>query len=154
MGRKNRNARSNSYSSFAELRNATTTFDLSRTNFIVKAKRKMKPSLLDEIGVSFSTGKKKGMTYMCLSFREDVGNTIINSFGEYWACGHVKEGVSERIYLVPNEKGFKIYSTNNGTRKYVKFPLADNSDDFMKFEGYHTLRFDDYNKAYYVLPTE
>lgn len=157
MGRKNANARSRTqgrYNSFADLRNATIRFDLSKGNFKKKGYKTHSACERDEISISLIK-KGKPSSLLCISFsiRKDKAEAMIKEGGKNWTCGVVAEGNIERLYLIPDEFGYSLFSNDHGHRYYMKVP-TDSASEFEKFTGKHKVLYDDYNKAWYVSERE
>lgn len=152
MGRKNRNARSKSYASFADFRNTTVRFDLSKGQFAVKGyKNKHKANDNIEVSVTITdNGRGEGKNFVQFSVREDIAETMIKGYGKSWTCGVVKEGMLERLYLIPDTLGYALYTNEHSKRFYVRIPFVGERAAMERYNGTHDMRFDDFNKAYYV----
>lgn len=151
MGRKNRNARRTSYTSFNDLKESTLRFDLSKGSFITKKSGySLRANDSDDVSVSVINkgGTRQGV---CVQFsvKEEIADTMIKGSGRNWACGIVKEGVWERIYLIPDEYGYALYTNDHGKRWYMKAPIEDRTD-WDRFTGRHEMKYDNANKAYYI----
>lgn len=150
MGRKNRNARSRSYTSFNDLKATTVRFDLSKGDFKTRGRGHKHATNTDEIGFSIITNGSLREKNACFSVRSDLSDKMRNSYGEYWTCGIVTEGVFERLYLIPAKDGFKLVKNPKGTRNYLKVPITGDVTCFERYDGYHELQFDEYNDAYFI----
>ena len=149
MGRKNRNARSRSYSSFADLKTSTMKFDLSKGNFSTKRRHfNTKAGEDTEIRLSLVKGGNNQDICVSLSIRQDIKDKL-GEEGNYWTCGIVKEGMFERLYIIPDEYGYALYTNKHGARWYVKIPI-DNKVEYEKYVGKHELQYDDVNNAWFM----
>ena len=157
MSRKNRNASSRNYTSFNELKNTTVHFDLTKGKFKTKLRQSIQRAAEnDEVRISLVTKGDKNIG-KCLSFsvREDLAETLIKGYGRFWVCGIVSENVFERLYLIPDENGYAMYTNEHGKRYYVKPPVdTEEIKHFEKYVGSHKLMYDDFNKAYYIVASE
>ena len=151
MGRKNRNARSRSYSSFTELRDTTLRFDLSKGNFI---KRKLDDGIRSgddvDVNVSITHNGRDKKIFIQFSVRKDIAETMIKGSGKSWSCGVVQEGLAERMYIIPDEMGYALYQNTHGKRHYLRIPFEDDKATFEKYVGFHEMKYDNFNKAYYI----
>lgn len=155
MGRKNTNARSRArYNSFADLKSSTVRFDLSKGNFRTKGYKTTAANNRDEINISL-VKKGKPSNTMCVSFsiRKDIAEKMIKEGGKTWTCGVVQEGIFERLYIIPDEYGYSLFTNDHGLRYYTKIP-TDEMSAFEKFAGKHRVQYDEYNKAWYVTVLE
>lgn len=153
MGRKNRNARGRSYTSFESMKNTTVQFDLSNTNFRLKNRHMGDKTISEEVGISLIKGGANQDMCVSWSIREDLGQMLTKEYGKYWTCGIVREGVFERLYFIPNEMGYSLYTNKQATRYYTKV-VIENRAEFEKYIGHHKLQYDDHNDAYYILAGE
>ena len=150
MGRKNRNARGRSYTSYAELKDTTVRFDLSKIQLPTKRVNERKVDENTDVRVSIGKANKKSLLEsVAFSFSEKIATSLIKGFGRQWMCGIVKEGNSERLYFIPDEFGYSLYTNEHGKRYYVKIP-TDTREIFEKYIGNHELKHDAYNNAYYI----
>lgn len=158
MGRKNRNAgsRGYSYTSFDSLKNSTIQFDLSNANFISKTSGAVSATESVEIRVSFNVCGSKKDDYVNFSIREDIAKKMIEDGGKLWSIGLVKEGKLERLYFIPNPiSGYSAYQNSTQSKRYyMRFPITGNKAAFEKYLGNHALKFDEYNKAFYLIANE
>lgn len=151
MGRKNRNARSRGYSSFAELKSSTVKFDLSNGSFQTKTRHGGGGGALDaDISLSLGNNSRgEGLKYATFSIKDSVAKTMIDDMGSHWTCGIVRQDAFERLYLIPDPLGFALYKNSAGRRHYTRIRI----DDYAPFERYigdHDLQFDEFNKAYFI----
>ena len=108
----------------------------------------------DEISISLiKKGKPSSLLCVSFSIRKDKAEAMINEGGKNWTCGVVAEGNIERLYLIPDEFGYSLFSNDHGHRYYMKVP-TDSASEFEKFTGKHKVLYDDYNKAWYVSERE
>lgn len=156
MGRRNKNGRSRgySYSSFQELKGSTLKFDLSQTEFTTKNRAGANKCVYEEVGISVVQGGTGQDRCVSFSLREDIADRLKKESGKYWTCGIVKAGNFERLYIIPDEKGFAIYSNHHSKRLYFKVPVGEREDEFKKYAGKHSLKYDEDNEAYYFMPVE
>lgn len=149
MGRRNKNARSRSYTSFQELRNTTARFDLATGEFAKKATRYTGRAIKADLRVSIISGGRNQGLCVALSFSEEMTKKLRESGGKFWTCGIVRANDLERLYIIPDEMGYALTSNKNSVRGYTKMPI-ENVPVFDKYIGLHELKYDEYNKAYYV----
>lgn len=150
MGRKNGNARrrynGERFGSFEELKAAGVRFDLSNGDFIMRKSTRKSPSKND-VGISIiNNGGRK-----CLSFSFSAEKA--DDIGDYVKVGIVKNGIMERLYILPADcvTGYKFTTTNARFRKYVAFPIEPNkAREFEEYIGDHELKHDFENDAHYV----
>jgi len=153
MGRKNRNARNRNFSSFEALKSSTVRFDLSTGNFIKKTGVQKVTSKDAEVNINvISGGRNQGL---CISFsiHGDVSKKMLDDGGKYWSCGIVQSCGFERLYLIPDERGYALCQNAVCSRRYVKMPI-DDAMPFDKYIGFHKMQYDDVNKAYYIAANE
>lgn len=154
MGRKNRNARGRSYSSFSELKSESTRFDLSNVQCYTKIKNRHGYRGEYEVAVSLGdNGRGNDIKYVTFSVKDEEATKMKKEYGYNWTCGIVKQDFLERLYLLPDEKGFAMYKSKTGTRHYARVRIDDYSA-YKKYYGGHKLQFDEYNKAYYITASE
>jgi len=155
MGRKNRNARGRGYTSFAELKSATLKFDLSKGNFVKKTKRGCggRGSSISDISVSIGNNGKGDSRYVSFSVKDEIANKIVGESGNHWTCGLVQSDNFERCYIIPDEMGFALYKSKEGTRWYLRVRV-DELAPYEKYAGHHRIQYDEYNKAYYFTAME
>ena len=155
MGRKNRNARSRSYTSYADLRSSSLRFDLSNGNFMKKIKNMGgRDGIESDVTVAVGdNGRGEKYHYVTFSVKGDVAETMKKGYGGHWTCGIVKQDLYERLYLIPDELGYAFYKNKQGTRHYMRIRI-DETTGYEKYAGVHDMRYDEYNKAYYIVVGE
>jgi len=155
MSRRNKNARSRGYSSFDELRDATLRFDLTSGTFNRKNKNSCGSKHIDADVTFFIGDNSRGgkMKYATFSVRDDLAETMIKGYGSLWTCGIVRQGAFERLYFIPDSMGYSLYDNKAGKRHYSRIRI-DSYAPFEKYVGRHELKYDEYNKAYYILSDE
>lgn len=150
MGRKHRNARSRTFQSFNELRNASLRFDLSNGTFATKSKKRGTVTRADVHIYTGDNGRGKDKQYVTISIKDELALRLIKEYGKFWTCGVVSSYGIDRLYIIPDEMGFALYDNKTGSRHYVRVRVDETVGEFTKFIGEHELQFDTENRAYYV----
>ena len=152
MSRKNRNARSRSYASFAELKGASARFDLSTGTFSKRTSGGGGGKNNYDISISLGSNGRQGLLYVSMSIKDELAKKMLEK-SKNWTCGLVSDGCVERLYIIPDELGFALYDNDVSSRHYTRIRV-DELAPFDKYKGGHRLQFDEYNEAYYVTATE
>ena len=153
MSRKNRNARSRSYASFAELKGASARFDLSKGTFATKTSGGGGGKNVYDVSITVGhNGRGEGLCYVSLSVKDEIAEKMLKK-SKTWTCGLVSDGYVERLYIIPDELGFVLYNNDMATRHYSRIRVEELAP-FDKYKGGHRLQYDEYNDAYYVTEKE
>lgn len=152
MARKNRNARrpqNGNYTSFDQLINANTPFDLEKGEWLTKQNKRVVTE--DDVSLHINTDPTKKRTYLHFSVSKEFAGKI----APYVRVGIVNNGYTERLYFIKerNVYGYKVSQSSTTPRCYIKI-IVDNDfvSKYEKYEGPQNAKYDADNDCYYIVP--
>ena len=152
MARKNRNARrpqNGNYSSFDQLMNANSPFDLAKGQWLTKQNKRVVTD--DDVSLHINTDPTKKRTYLHFS----VSKAFAEKISPYVRVGIVNNGYTERLYFIKERDihGYKVSQSERTPRCYIKI-IVDNDfvSRYEKYEGTQDAKYDADNDCYYIVP--